>query len=252
MFLSLVRFCLLHCFWPFFIPLIQEKQNGVLGITGPSKQPAKASQAFEEPETQINFRTLTKATTPPVTIKNFFKPKTVEPKLEVEERTLADKGETSAENDCVEKDCDFNNIKEELASSKGPTETQSVPVTNVKEVKSVYFKSKEANIHGRPQQKGTSEGPVRCNGITRHLSEPLSKENLKGKNSLKRNSSDALLRTSKRQKQSSILCSFGKGTEKSTVAVKKKEIFCPVCGVKFASEAKNVEINEHIDGCLIE
>lgn len=223
-----------------------------MGITGPSsKQPSKVRQAFEEPETAINPRTLTKATTPPVTIRNFFKPKTVEPPLEFDEGTSKDTRETVVEHESDYKECGLK-TEEEVGRCEVPIERQTVSATSKKEVKSVYFKSKGAKTQERTQHKEPLEGGVRCNSIARHFTEPPSKENLKGKKSLKRNSSDLSLRTSKRQKQSSILCSFGKGTDKSNQNVQKKEIFCPVCGVKFASEAKNADINEHIDGCLAE
>jgi len=228
---------------------VLEKQNGVLGLTGPSKPPP--TQSYEEPETPVNQRTLTKATTPPVTIKNFFKPKNAEQMLKTDVSTSEDTREACGENGCVEKECDSNAIKKESENNGGPTEKQTVSVTSKKEVKSIYFKSKGTKNEGRTQ-KGTQEGPVRCNGITRQLSEPLSKDNLQGKNSLKRTSSEASLRRNKRQKQSSILCSFGKTSEKPAMEEKRKEIFCPVCGVKFASDAKNADINKHIDGCLIE
>ena len=224
-----------------------------MGITGlSSKQPSKVSQVFEEPETAINPRTLTKATTPPVTIRNFFKPKTVEQPLEFDEGTSEDTRETGVEHESDYKECGLKtDVKQEVERSEVPIEKQTVSGTSKKEVKSIYFKSSGAKTQERAQQKETLEGGVRCNSITHHFTGPPSKENFKGKKSLKRNSSDLSLRTSKRQKQSSILCSFGKGTEKSSQNV-KKEIFCPVCGVKFASEAKNADINEHIDCCLAE
>lgn len=223
-----------------------------MGITGPSsKQPSKVSQVFEEPETAINPRTLTKATAPPVTIRNFFKPKTVEQPLEFDEGTSEDTRETGVEHESDYKECGLCGTVEEVERSDFPMEKQTVSGTSKKEVKSIYFKSRGAKTQERTQPKEPLEGGVRCNSITHHFTGHPSKENLKGKKSLKRNSSDLSLRTSKRQKQSSILCSFGKGTEKSSQNV-KKEIFCPVCGVKFASEAKNADINKHIDGCLAE
>ena len=222
-----------------------------MGITVSSKQPSKISQAYEEPETAINPRTLTKATAPPVTIRNFFKPKTAP--LEFDEGTSEDKREIGVENESVFQECSLKtDTKEEVERSEVPTTKQTMSGASKKEIKSIYFNSNGAKTQERTQQKGSlEEGGVRCNSIARHFTEPPSKENLKGKKSLKRTSSDLSLRTGKRQKQLSILCSFGKGTEKKNQNV-KKEIFCPVCGVKFASEAKNVDINEHIDGCLVE
>lgn len=128
---------------------------------------------------------------------------------------------------------------------------QVAPEKNNKEVKSIYFNTKGSKREGLSQKGASASGPSKGNGIVRHLSAPCAKENLQGKLSLKRVNSDDASRTNKRQKQSSILSSFGKKTEKATDN-SKKEICCPVCGVKFASDAKNAEINKHIDGCLIE
>ena len=223
-----------------------------MGIAGPSKETSKASQGYEETATSINPRTLTKATTPLVTIKNFFKPKSVEETTEGNASEAAE--ETSVENDCTEKKCSSDVIQQENRSSPGPSIKNTankhvVPEKSNKGVKSIYFKSKGSKHEGLSQGGASAAGPSRSNGLVRHLSGPLSKENLQGKISLKRNNSDEASRTTKRQKQSSILSSFGKKTEKP-VEETKKEIHCPVCGVKFASEAKNAEINKHIDGCL--
>ena len=89
----------------FFSFIFSDKQNGVLSSTEPSlRQSSKASRAFEEAETPINQRTLTKATTPPVTIKNFFKPKTVErsPESNKSASEHQDVKEKSGENDCMQ------------------------------------------------------------------------------------------------------------------------------------------------------
>lgn len=232
---------------------VLEKQNGVLGIMAPSNQPSKVSQAHQEQETPINIRTLTKATTPPVTIRNFFKPKIVEKPFEDREERKAQVG-TSGENDCIDKECSSkNNVVEEVALDEGSTERQTVPVAKEKVVKSSYFQSQENKSQEHSQQKGTKEVSVRSDAVVlRQLSVETSssKDNLKSKNSLKRSNNGALLGSNKRQKQSSILCSFGKGTDKSSLIGKQKGVFCPVCEVKFASDAKNADINKHIDGCL--
>lgn len=227
-----------------------------MGIAGPSKETLKASQAFEEAETPINPRTLTKATTPPVTIKNFFKPKAVEQRPELDGNASQTVEEAREQNGCTEKECSTDIIEEEVRSSSCPlnkttAKEQGLPEKNNKEVKSIYFNTKGSKQDGVPQGGPSADGPSRGNGIVRHLSAPCAKENLQGKMSLKRANSDEVSRTNKRQKQSSLLSSFGKKTEKPADAT-KKEIYCPVCGVKFASDVKNAEINKHIDNCLIE
>lgn len=225
-----------------------------MGIAGPSKDSLKANQAYEEAETPINARTLTKATTPPVTIKNFFKPKAVEQRPELDENASEKLDQASEENGCAEKECSSDIIKVEVRSSsctldKTTDMKQSVPEKSNKGVKSIYFNTKSLKHEGVPQEGTSSTGPSKGNGIVRHLSAPCAKENLEGKMSLKRVNSDKDLRTNKRQKQSTILSSFGKKTVKPSDDA-KKDIYCPVCSVKFASDAKNTEINKHIDGCL--
>ncbi|CAH3183124.1 unnamed protein product, partial [Porites lobata] len=226
-----------------------DKQNGVLSSTEPSlRQPSKASRAFEEAETPINQRTLTKATTPPVTIKNFFKPKTVErsPESNKSASEHQDVKEKSGENDCNE----IENQEIENNAKNSTDDKQATTKVSKKEVKSIYFKSKGRKKEELPENKGPFKGAAMCNGLVRHLSEPLSKENLQGKNSLKRTSSEASSRAIKRQKQSSILSSFGKKSDKDSKDQMEKEILCPVCGEKFASGLKNSDINKHIDNCL--
>jgi len=231
------------------IDSVLEKQSGVLGVAGPSQETSKASQAYEEAEAPINPRTLTKATTPLVTIKNFFKPRVVETTPEHDGNASEKVEEASGENGCTKKDCGMAITDSPFPSTKTTTNKQSVPEKNSKGVKSVYFKSQGSNHEKAPQEKTSAGGLSRMNGLVSHLPDSLSKENLQRKASLKRANSDTASRTNKRQKQSSILSSFGKKTEK-LVDETKKEIYCPVCGVKFANEVKNVEINKHIDGCL--
>ena len=216
-----------------------------MGIAGPSPETSKASQVYEEAETPINPRTLTKATTPLVTIKNFFKPKVVEPTPAHNGTALETVEEAGGENDCAKEDCGSAIRNSRCASNKTTTSKQGVPEKNSKGVKSIYFKSKGSDHEKAPRGEASAAGPSGINGLVRHLS----KENSQGKASLKRANSDTASRTNKRQKQSSILSSFGKKTEK-LVDETKKEIYCPVCGVKFANEVKNAEINKHIDGCL--
>ena len=222
-----------------------------MGIAGPSRETSKASQAYEEAEAPINPRTLTKATTPLVTIKNFFEPKVVEPTSAHDGTASETVEEAGEENGCTKIDCGSAIQNNRCPSNKTTTSKQGVPEKTSKGVESIYFKSKGSDNEKAPQGEASAAGPSRINGFMRHLTDSLSKENLQGKASLKRVNSDTASRTNKRQKQSSILSSFGKKTEK-LVDETKKEIFCPVCGVKFADEVKNAEINKHIDGCLTE
>lgn len=236
--------------------LLEKQRIGILDVAASIKDTSKHSQGYEEAESPINSRTLTKATTPLVTIKKFFKPKpsgesskvTGNPTGSVEE-TGIDKGRHGGE-------CNAHFIKEEITNSpcisnSSTCNKQEVSADRIKEVKSVYFSSKESKRDGLSESGTSATDPGRSTNVTHHISEPLSKENVQLKTSVKRTNSEATSRTNKRQKQSSILSSFGKGTIKPAEKAKKKEICCPICGVKFGKEVKNAEINEHIDGCLV-
>ena len=195
-----------------------------MGIAGPSRETSKASQAYEEAEAPINPRTLTKATTPLVTIKNFFKPKVVEPTPAHDVTASETVEEAGGENGCTKKDCG-SAIQNNRPPNKTTTSKQGVPEKTSKGVESIYFKSKGSDNEKAPQGEASAAGPSRINGLMRQLTDSLSKENLQGKASLKRVNSDTASRTNKRQKQSSILSSFGKKTEK-LVDETKKEVYC--------------------------
>ena len=184
-----------------------------------------------------------------MTIKNFFKPKVVEQRPEHDENASKTVKEASEENGCSKKDCGSAIQNSPCPSNKTSTNKQCVAEKRSEGIKSIYFKSKGSDNAKAPQGEISAAGPSRKNGLVPHLTDSLSKENLEGKASLKRAYTDTASRTNKRQKQSSILSSFGKKAEKP-IEETKKEIYCPVCGVKFATEAKNAEINKHIDGCL--
>ena len=184
-----------------------------------------------------------------MTIKNFFKPKVVEPRAAHDGDASETVKEAGGENRCTKKDCGSAIDESTFTPNKTTTNKQTVPEKSSKGTKSIYFKSKGSDNEKTPQAETSIAGPSKRNGVVRHLTDSLSKETLQGKASLKRANSDTASRTNKRQKQSSILSSFGKKTEKP-VDETKKEIFCPVCGVKFANEVKNAEINKHIDSCL--
>ncbi|XP_067055006.1 uncharacterized protein [Acropora muricata] len=144
--------------------------------------------------------------------------------------------------------CMKDNTVEEVRVVEGSTKKQTASMENENVmIKSSYVKSQESKGSKSTQQPNGIDESRRCNDS--HLSsETSTKDNLKSK---KRSGDTAVSGTSKQQKQSSILSSFGKGTEKSKISGKRKEIVCPVCGVQFESNSKNADINKHLDGCLI-
>ena len=169
--------------------------------------PSRASKAYEEQETPVNIRTLTKATTPAVTITNFFKPKTVVKMYESGGNTTTKQGERSGENGPRDQAsaCMKDNTVEEMRVAEGSTKKQTASMENENVViKSIYFKSQESKVSKSTQQpNGIDESRRYNDSLPSHLSsESSTKDNLKSK---KRSGDTAVLGTNKRQKQSSIL-----------------------------------------------
>ena len=160
-----------------------------------------------------------KATTPPLTLKNFFKVK----KKDSVEREIGV---------CIHGDAETDNCKEgidtigegsseiEETTNNLKTKNSQNPVVGKKEKTSVYFKRSSSSIESKTfKQKSLS---------------------------VKRNASCNMLPDqNKRQKQSNLIKSFQKRKP-------SKSLDCPICGIQFDVNLSNEEINKHIDGCLIE
>lgn len=220
-----------------------------------SKETSNNCVGYEEAESPINPRTLSKATTPLVTIKNFFKPKYLEEKPKVTGNETEPVEETCVDKGRHEGECRAYFLEDEITNSpclsnSSTSNEHEMSDNRMKEVKSGYFVSKESKGEDFSESGTSTSDPGRSTNVAHHISTPRLKENVQLKTSVKRTNSEATSRSNKRQRQSSILSSFGKVTNKPAEKTKKKEIFCPICGVKFAKEVKNVEINDHIDGCL--
>jgi hypothetical protein len=167
----------------------------------------KTNSATIEDSTPVNGRLLKKAMSPPITIKNFFKPasKASEPE-----------------------------IRTERAECSGKT---SSLISNEKSVVEDYRNSDEFNPNTTSQYFGTNKA----------TSSGKDKKNLKGGSKLKRAAESSLTRkdSAKRcKKQGNILSSLQSSNRQ------RKE--CPICNITFSPTANNKEINDHMDGCLIE
>ena len=147
------------------------------------------SISITEPVTPVNQTCLKKAITPPVTIKNFFKPAKVPPSEAHRGRC----NDTPAE-------------KSEVVCSGSKTLSNGI----------------ETKSHKIGKQK-------------RPLPESIGNRS-----------------KVKRAKQSSIASLFtkGNGSERKEGAKRTRE--CPVCSIEFESSSSNIDINKHIDSCLIE
>ncbi|EDO43449.1 predicted protein [Nematostella vectensis] len=247
---------------PVVTALLKEQQNldpllgmqsGLLGLTLPQRASTKV--ATEESVSNINSRTLAKAINPPVTIKNFFRPK-----LSIEENADA-KG--------TDENIEQNNI-----TSDGVTRSEP-PTTSSSHASAVRVSPPMVSAPTKPAPSASKRGRPPL---------PVSKSN-------KRTASSTIGSRAKKSKQSSIFSSMGKGVgqgknvmikgggqgknvmvkgggQGNTVSLKGeagKEISadegvankedttmaCPICNKAFEKGVGNAIINQHIDNCLI-
>ena len=192
--------------------------------------------AVEEAETPVNHRTLAKALTPPVTIRNFFKPKTSEegPRQQRKERTspACDDGESKDDGIILLE-------RETFASKKGITEDNSqLQLLDSKVGVSGDVIAARNSVTKSSSRKPTSRAcRTPCTPVT----------SSKGRAAVKRAGPRTGGSCSKRQKQASLVASFAKGS----ASVKTKQV-CPICQKNFPEGAGNAEINKHVDSCLID
>lgn len=210
--------------------LYQTMQNQELNGTadvqiGPSIIKASATSSSSitvEPVSSVIPKCVLKATTPPVTITRFFKPKSANGSADEPDPDSGQKQRTS----------DVSNVKGHFKSISNGCELQQ----------------NAENDEGERQGHCSEE---KDEVITSHLkSADKSKSKsaqLTLQSKVKRPSTSRLPAT-KKIKQSSIMTSFLKG--KSTAGSDKTRN-CPICGSTF-NNVSNEEVNRHIDNCLIE
>ena len=195
----------------FLLPLYLQVHPVLL----PTSLPTAAKDLTVEPEPPVDKKALTKAFTPPVTLRNFFKPKTVTTKeLKQEPHTTTTSGA-----DVVESEC--------------PTSIQE-DVMDVKIVSSVASSSK----HRDTQMKLTDSFAKAPPPTSRNA--PILIEEASG----------AALRP-KEKVQSTRL---GKRKSEECVpivkALKRRMVMhCPVCSKEF-TDVSNFDLNKHLDSCL--
>jgi hypothetical protein len=173
----------------------------------------KSNSATIEDSTPVNNRLLKKALSPPITIKNFFKPS------------------SKASDPCVLE------AKAECSSDSTTPSLNDKPVF----------------VEEDTQTSCESESTKNTKTTSQYFVKSMSKSNDKGNNSaksgtkLKRTAESSLTRkdSAKRcKKQGNILSSLQNSNRQ------RKE--CPICQVTFSATANNKEINDHMDSCLIE
>ena len=174
-----------------------------------------------EAEAPVSSSMKNKATTPPVTLKTFFQVKKKDvPPLCYDDKTASSVSVTNSsgvdgkgEQNCTEIE------KENGCLNKTGNLTNDCKTSRKSGLASKYFK----------------------NGVK--SSNPAD-----ATSSMKRTGSSSSMKdTNKRHKQSNIMNSF-----RNTTKPKESTSSCPICQKVFEAQVDNVEMNKHIDGCLID
>ena len=216
-----------------------------------------------EPPAAFIPKLLTKAMTAPLTIKNFFKPVegagTSAKKPKPEPKSNLNKQETdvkqksrqdffkrtkSLEEQEVKGKVEANGLKEEteeICLIEEPEETKSASYVNEDSSETLEVTSDAKNITNDTENEDV---------VTDNKEDIMTNNNdtaAADTRGLKRPSGDSKMApSSKKRKQDGIQSMFAK-------QIKKQETrSCPICGLQFKATALNVEINNHVDNCLIE
>ena len=202
------------------------------GLSSPVK-------AITEAVAPVSSKCLSKAMKPPVTIKNFFKKVEVNvTKRDITQETLNEMEQcASAKLKNPDKKVsemsyeEFLGKKNKSGNGTKPTvkTTESRQSASNVEIDEKLFTSKEEN---RAALKMSSSKP----SVT---------------GSRKRANESESYQPMKKAKQATLFSTFQKMTSKKEEN-EKKSATCPICGKEFEKGISNVELNKHVDNCIIE
>lgn len=268
----------------------QMLQNGLtIQLPESPKKDQVRKMTLIEDVSLVNQRLLTKAITPPVTIKNFFKPVekcSSSPLMKREEvnngknkggkvkgkgksggvRSLfGDKKSVSSHsnNDCG----DFQVESGEKLCNGTSGEINGATVFAISDDSNSCNAEKLApDNSAKVTENSTSSSTVGESNAAftnssgsglltvKRSSSSGSINSLTGSTSKKRTNSSLSFKNAppnKKSKQGNIMSSFAK---QKTIKEDKdeKQLICPICNIKFPVGTLNVKVNEHVDNCLIE
>ena len=208
---------------------------------------------------------LSKALTPPVTIKNFFKPKVKNLDEPLHDSDIRDSpvpctsgksngtesgSDGSSDIECIIDEEDFVDSKhEQSARLKSKTKTKNDSSKEAK-TKTKKDRSKESKTKTKKDSSKESNSSSRTKTTCVQASANSSTAE---KSSKKRSASGTNCNSTpaKKAKQVNIMASFAK--QKSIKEEQGSRCqSCPVCGQTFPPNTSNKDLNEHVDNCLIE
>ena len=173
----------------------------------------KSTVITVEPFSSVDLRLLKKALSPPVTIKNFFRP-------------------------CPSE----NNTSKALQSSGLSSQSEKTVDSTERLISDPGQSTLPGSTNGIPQGNSSSGKKSVVLGNTLKI-------RAKQDATLKRPAEDSLQRTDSMKrckKQGSILTAFQNSSRLAQTPMQ-----CPICKTSFSPSASNKAINEHMDNCLI-
>ncbi|ESO98738.1 hypothetical protein LOTGIDRAFT_231151 [Lottia gigantea] len=189
--------------------MISQGQEGQVLIDPPK---LKTFQSITEDVASVVPRCYKKAITPPLTIKNFFKPST----------SNTDSSKPTVKTECLSVSYeDFT--KDVCGGDANPSDSDSIALNRAKTKDNNSQSLKKQTVEILKESKNMSKKRTANNSV--------------------------FSPTLKRRKQETLFSTFAKQSSQKEV---KKDISCPICGLKFEEGLGNDKINEHIDNCLIE
>lgn len=254
----------------------KQQSTSVNGTGGPLATPAPALQKQIELEdvTPVNPKSLKKALTPPVTLKNFFKvvPKPLEGANSPSEQETQGRNQSRPEaGKSACKDSTKKSSTQRQVNKAGKAKGQLNPSSQECSKRDDEVVVKNTVINYAPESSDpvgdfvsepvtkSRENNAKRKGCKREISEAEieggkpAKRSKRGKKSSAEGNQDLKAKVEaakqeKSKKQGNLMAAFAKAETK--VENKTKE--CPICGKHFKPTDLNKEINDHIDNCLIE
>ncbi|XP_019644077.1 PREDICTED: protein FORGETTER 1-like [Branchiostoma belcheri] len=262
--------------------------NGMLALPSQSAPPPlpanRATSAVIEPACPVIRKCLSRATTPPVTIKNFFKPCSTIKRTTSTSTVATSQSDSSVEaagqsngdaTDCT--DPDQSGASQASQSSGGAMDPDQSGASQASQSSGVIQSGSDQSQEEETEKpetetalstvdsatdvvvlsqdssstQGSSFDSENKFGSSQTCKNTTNLEKLSVKRPLGSSSANRPAKRQKSQKSNSLMTMFKKATQKEEVSKLKKQT-CPICNVVMKPGTTNGELNQHIDNCLIE
>ena len=202
-------------------------------VTATQPNQGQVKQVLVEPVTPVNARCRARAIRPPVTLRNFFKPASVNPDTVVSNTGQSSEGNAGQSSEGNTGQSSEGNTGQSSEDDPSLQETSNQLERLVPESSSEV---QAANLgDGKGKEENKSKVPATYSSKT----------------SRKRALNDVdNSPVSKRKKQSNLATMFANVTNRKKEC-SNRALICPICKKEF-KDISNADLNAHIDNCLIE